>query len=399
MATDSIGTGLFLPFTVLYFLRTTPLSASTIGVALTAAGLVALPTPLALTRAMDRLPVRTVVAVGNLISAVAFIGYVFVDTPGELFAAALVAQIGQATFWTATRALIGQVTRPQERRSWFAFQTATRNAGYGLGGLVGASAVGAGGPAGLHALALVDAASYAVAAGLLLSWQDRRAIDPARDTEGQPYQRVSDASGSSALVPNFRAALTDLPLMTVTLVNAAFVLCAGVLTVLISVYVVTQLHLPGWLAGLLFSMNTALVVLAQAPVTARTRHYPAARALRLAALGLAVSFATLWAIANAPTAVAVTGLVAAVVVFTLAGILEGPTINALVVDIAPTHAPGRHLAIFQLSWSIGSAAAPVVLLSLYQAGVAWLWASLITICALIVLAAQPLARAPAPPAK
>lgn len=37
IAIDSLGTGLFLPFTVLYFIHTTPLSATAIGTALSSA--------------------------------------------------------------------------------------------------------------------------------------------------------------------------------------------------------------------------------------------------------------------------------------------------------------------------------------------------------------------------
>ena len=47
MVTDSAGTGMFLPFTVLYFVHTAGLTAPAVGVALTVAGFVVLPAPLA----------------------------------------------------------------------------------------------------------------------------------------------------------------------------------------------------------------------------------------------------------------------------------------------------------------------------------------------------------------
>jgi hypothetical protein len=43
MVTDSMGTGMFLPFTVLYFVHTAGLSSAAVGVALTVAGFAVLP--------------------------------------------------------------------------------------------------------------------------------------------------------------------------------------------------------------------------------------------------------------------------------------------------------------------------------------------------------------------
>src|SRR5215469_10781387 len=78
MMVDSVGTGMFLPFTVLYFVHTAGLTAPAVGVALTVAGLVDLPAPLAVAPGIDRLPARVVVAAGNLISCAAFAAYLFV---------------------------------------------------------------------------------------------------------------------------------------------------------------------------------------------------------------------------------------------------------------------------------------------------------------------------------
>src|SRR5215470_11079200 len=141
MVADSVGTGMFLPFTVLYFVHAAGLTAAAVGVALTVAGFVVLPAPLAVAPAIDRLPARIVVAGGNLISCAALAAYLFVHSQLAVTAAAVAAGAGQATFWTGTRALIAEVARPGERRSWFALQTAIRSAGYGLGGLAGAAAV------------------------------------------------------------------------------------------------------------------------------------------------------------------------------------------------------------------------------------------------------------------
>lgn len=394
MAVDSLGSGLFVPFALLYFLRTTTLSLTTIGTALTVAGLVALPAPLALGQLIDRWQPKTVVAAGNLLSAAAFIGYLFVGSELELVVAALAASVGQRTFWTATRALVAQIAGRQQRRSWFAFQSMTRNAGYGIGGLFGAAAVSVHTQAAFHALALLNAVSYLAAAVLLLRWQASRSdpkSGPLSDAEPGPVPVAGAAAaqaGPAAI--RYRSVLADRRLWAVTVPNLVFVLCQSVLSVLLTVYLVDTLHEPPWLGGVLFTFNTVLVVVAQTSLTAVTARRAAPRILQAAALCWAASFAVLWALAAATHPglgpLLVFALAAFGMLFTLAEMLAGPTINTLAVDLAPARASGRHLAIFQLSWSLGTAIAPALLTWLLAQGSGWPWATLITLCALTAAA-------------
>src|SRR5215813_3091815 len=89
MVTDSAGTGMFLPFTVLYFVHAAGLTVPEVGVALTVAGLLVLPAPLAVAPGIDWLPARIVVAAGNLISCAAFAAYLVARGQLMVTAAAL----------------------------------------------------------------------------------------------------------------------------------------------------------------------------------------------------------------------------------------------------------------------------------------------------------------------
>jgi MFS family permease len=386
MVTDSLGTGMFLPFTVLYFVHAAGLTAPEVGVALTVAGFVVLPAPLAVAPGIDRLPARTVVAAGNLISAAAFAAYLLVHGQVEVTAAAVAAGAGQATFWTGTRALIADLAPPGERRSWFALQTAIRNAGYGLGGLAGAAAVSFHSPYGFKALAAIDAASYLATALLLLSWR-----------QPPPAARLAKPPAPGRIRLSYWSALTDRPLAGITAINTAFVLCSQVLTVVLAVYVVATLHLAAWIAGTLYALNTLLAATAQAPLTLATRRIPHRHVLRGAAATWAAAFGLLWAAAILPRGARAGVLAAAITIFTLAEILQGPVINALVTEIAPAASPGRHLSIFQLSWSLGQTIAPAVLLGLLSAGPRWLWATAIGLCLVILLGIDHLAPHPPQP--
>jgi MFS family permease len=386
MAVDSLGSGLFLPFGTLYFLRATHLPLAVVGSSLTAAQLLTLFFPLALAPLIDRWGPKNVVITGNIISACAYAGYVFVHNQPELLVAAFVASIGNVMFWTATRALIGQAIEPSERRGWFALQTATRNAGYGVGGLLGAVAVGLSGSTALHIIVIADAVSFACAATAFWRWHAPAPLSAAvagQETKVQPKA-------------GYRDILTDPRWWSLIGVNLVFVLCAITLDVLLAVYLVDNLHQPAWLAGLLYALNTFLVVATQTLITGRTRRLRTAWVLRAAALGWAVSFALLWALVIVPPAFAVPVLVISVVLFTVAQLLQGPAINALAVDLAPRDAPGRHMAVFQLSWNASVALAPAILTGLLSLGASWPWVVLIVLCAVTALGLTPGVRRPEP---
>jgi len=309
-----------------------------------------------------------------------------VDAVWQLVLAAFVASAAQATYWTATRSVVGLVVRPEERPSWFALQTMTRNAGYGLGGLVAVAAVGTGAHWVYQALAGANALSFGVAALLVLRW---RPEPVAELTTAKP------AADGTPAAPGYRRMLHDRALLLVTGINLAFVMCANVLTVLLVLYVTLELHEPTWIGGALFTVNTILVSTVQTFVTAGTRRFSHRGILVAATLCWAVSFVILWAVSGAPRWLVIPGLFVAIVVFTLAEMLQDPIINTLVVGIAPANASGRYVATFQLSWSVGSAIAPFVLTWLLTHGVALSWTVLLCVCALAVLGISRLRPAPA----
>jgi MFS family permease len=371
LAVDSIGTGLFLPFGVVYFLHTTSLSLAVIGAGLTVARLLAIPTSVVAGPLIDRFGARTVLASGNLLSFVAFAGYLFVGNTWQLVLAAFLASAGQATFWTASRALVGVAIPAEQRSSWFALQSMTRNAGYGLGGLISAAAIGSGSRWVYHAFAAVNALSFLIAALLVLWWT---------------MPAVAAAAEAPMTRAGYRHLFRDRALLLVTLVNLAFVMCANVLTVLLVVYVTTVLHQPAWLGGALFTVNTIMVSTLQTITTRTVRNVDHTGVLRGAALCWAAAFVLLWALSALSGWVVVVGLFLAIVVFTIAEMLQDPIINTLVVAIAPPHLTGRYVAAYQLSWSAGNAIAPFLLTALLARGVWLSWIVMVGICLLAVAA-------------
>jgi MFS family permease len=387
--TDSLGDGLFVPFAIVYFLKTTALPLAVIGLGLTAASLVALPAAPLSGILIDRFGSSAIVITGNVISAAAFTGYLFVGHLWQLMVFAFLAAAGGRLFWTANLSLVGEAFEGPERSRWFAFQRAARNGGYGLGGLLAAAALGLGSGVGYRALALANALSFALAALLVIRW--RRKAQGTRGPQGpQGARRARRGFGGKERPPKsggvlggrppgkYRVPLTDGPFLLLAVLNTLFVLCMVVLDVLLTVYLVRVLHQPPWLSGLCFAANTVGVAVAQTAVWVRFAHWRPVRVLQLSAAIWGLSFLILWAV---PPSLAIPGVLLAIAVYTAAELIQGPVLNGLVVAAAPEYLRGRYMAIYQLSWALGQAVAPALFGFLFTQNHALPWVVLAGGCA------------------
>src|SRR5580704_12768119 len=163
---DAVGTGMFLPFSLLFFQATTPLPLARIGLGLSVAALVRIPVTIVAGPLTDRFGPRTAVIASQLLQAAGFAGYLFVHGFWQLVAAAVLVQIGNSIFWVAYAPLIFAIAAEGEREHWFALATALRTAGLAAGGVVAGAAVTVGGHGGYVDVAAANGASFILAAFL-----------------------------------------------------------------------------------------------------------------------------------------------------------------------------------------------------------------------------------------
>ncbi|KDN86025.1 MFS transporter [Kitasatospora cheerisanensis] len=361
---DSLGTGLILAFTLVYFARTTPLSLTAIGAAVSAARLLALPTALAVGPLIDRYGARPVAAAANALSGLAYAGFLLADRVWLIGLVCLLAQIGQAGYWTASTGLVVLASPPAERTRWFALVQTLRNTGLGLGGALGALLVG-GGAGGLRLLVALNAASYLAAAVLLTVWR--------------PGAPAVPAAPDRAVRGGYRTVLTDRRYLLMVASNLAFVLSSMALSVLIALHVTEALRLDASVAGALLVLNGLQVVATQSPVSRLLEGVRPTRAVAAGSVLNALAFAGFALLPGAPGWVVGTGLVAAMLVYNLAETVATPGREELSVALADPALRGRYLAVNQLSWSIGQAVAPGLLTVLFVHGPAWPWLFLLAL--------------------
>ncbi|WP_326622398.1 MFS transporter [Streptomyces decoyicus] len=405
---DSLGNGLVVAFTVVFFVKTTSLSLAAIGAALTAGQLLVLPVPLFIGRLLDTYGPRIVVAAGNWISVAGFIGFLFSHAAWQIVLWQFVVQLGSTAFWMGNSPLTVLVARGVERARWFGFVRALRNVGVGFGGAASAVALSIGTVAGLQAVMVINVVTFAVAGWLVITLRgadpseaagagpaDPEPADPepAESKPAEPEQAVGETTGHP--LGGYRTVLKDTRYLRLVATNISFVFAATVISVLLAVYAVDYLDVGAWIVGAVVVLNAAMVALLQ---TLASRWIEARRPVTVLVLALlfnAAAFVVFGTLLVLPGWAVIAGLLIAMVLYTVAEMLSSPPTSELSVVMAPEHLRGRYLGVYQLSWSVGGAVAPALLTALLAGGAALPWVFLAAISVLAVPLVLGLDRRPA----
>ncbi|MGW9432779.1 MFS transporter, partial [Streptomyces decoyicus] len=209
---DSLGNGLAVAFTIVFFVKTTSLSLAAVGAALTIGQLLVLPFPLFIGRLLDTYGPRTVVAAGNWISAAGFIGFLFSHAVWQIVLWQFVVQLGSTAFWMGNSPLTVLVARGGERARWFGFVRALRNVGVGFGGAASAVALSIGTVAGLQAVMVINVVTFAVAGWLVITLRvtdtsEEAGAGPAEPKPAEPEQAAGETTGQPS--GGYRTVLKD----------------------------------------------------------------------------------------------------------------------------------------------------------------------------------------------
>jgi predicted MFS family arabinose efflux permease len=112
--------------------------------------------------------------------------------------------------------------------------------------------------------------------------------------------------------------------------------------------------------GLMFTINTALIILLEVPLNTATAHWPHSRALATGSLLFGLGFGAL-ALVSSPAGVAAT-----VVVWTFGEMILLPASSAYVADIAREGRRGEYMGLYTMSFSLAFAVAPWVGTTIYE---------------------------------
>ncbi|WP_370945866.1 MFS transporter [Amycolatopsis sp. cg5] len=360
---DAMGSGMYVPLSLLYFHHLTGMPLEQVGVIMSAGALLALVSNPIAGVLVDRYGARTVVVGGYFVRAAGFFCYPFVDSPVPMFLAVALVALGDGSFPPAIQSFVAEIAQGDSRDKLLAAQRSLRNAGLGAGGLIAGAALALGSDAAYQAIVVVSGIAFLAAAGFI-------GTIPSTHVAAPKAERVRGG---------YREVFRNRTFLALTVANVPTAFGYMVLAVSLPVYITQQLGASSSLVGVLYAVNTVGIALLQIPVTRMLTRY---RRTRMAALGAAVfsvSFLAFGLLGVFSTgAVLMTGIFAATALFTAGELLHGATASALVASAAPEATRGRHLSVYQLSWAIPIALAPALLTALLTWSAVGMWVLLAT---------------------
>jgi MFS family permease len=377
LAIDALGSGVWMPLSMLYFLHQTSLSLVQLGLAMTIANTVVIPVVPLIGSLVDRVGPRSVMQIGNAGAAGAFVLYPFAHSLVAVTVLVFFATATRQAFWGALGPMVTQITRPGERELWFGFLQAMRNAGYGVGGVLAAVALTIGSGAAFQSVVLANAASYVLAFVLMLGVAGGRVV--ARDD-------------SAVRARGWWVAFTDRGYRTLILVILCYAMTTMTLNVSMPVYFVDSLGLPGWVPGTVFVINTVMIGVGQGLVVRRMTGHSRRRVLHVAVAFTAASFAMFYAADALSVTTGALLVLLAAFVYTVGEMTAGPIVSALSAEMPPPDQRGRYMAATQLAWSTSAAISPLLYSALLDRGALAAWAGPFAVCVVWLALVQVLAR-------
>jgi MFS family permease len=340
---NSFGNGIILPFLVIYLhdVRGFGLGVSGLVIAVSAAsqltaGLITGPL-------IDRIGPRPVLAAGLVLQAVGFGLFPLVRQPWQAFVLIAIEGAGSAGFWPSQSTLLARLTPPERRHAAYAQQRVTMNLGIGIGGLVGGAIATVAHPSSFTVLFLLDAATFLAYVGVLAFVPD----------PGIAAEEHSDERSS------YSAVVRDRVFVGLWTLNFLFVAAGYSLLNLVPAFARDHAHISEREIGVMFFVNTLLIVIVQLPISRAIEGRRRMRALALMpalwiVAWLLVDAGGYWFDATAAFVV----FTVALGIFGIGECFHGPAHQALVAEIAPGHLRGRYFAVHSLSWGLAGTVGP-----------------------------------------
>ncbi|SCL69695.1 Major Facilitator Superfamily protein [Micromonospora citrea] len=365
LTVDSVGNGLFLPLSLVYFLRLTDVPLSLLGVLLSAATVLTLPVPLWAGALADRVGALPVVVAAQLLQAAGYLAYAWVRGPVGVFVAAALVAVGVRFFWSTVFTAVADYADSSPgawtRDTWYAVSNGARTAGLAAGGLVTGVVVADGRAGTYRAVAYAAAACFALAAVLIAACVR---------TPAATDRPVALRRGGYATLAR------DRPFLALTGLNTVFALSSMMLGLALPTVMLTDVRGPAWLTSTVLAGNAFLVALLSASVGTRLPRHRRTRAIAAAAVLWAAWGLAMATVGPGRLATVAVLLAAATLLFTAAELVHAPASAALAAAAAPVAARGRYLAAFQYSFAVASLVAPAFFATLYEAHDAAPWLAL-----------------------
>jgi MFS family permease len=349
-ALNYVGTGMILPFEIIYLHAVRGFSTATAGLVLATVMATAAAVTVPSGALLDRFSAKAILVAGTVVNALGYGALAFVHRPWQGFVCSAIGGAGFGLVGTAGQVLTLTLVPAEQRAASTALRRVSGNFGLGLGATVAGFLVAAAHHdlRAFQALYLFDAVTFAVFALVVLF-----AI---------PNPGLAHAASTSESGQGFRAVARDRLLLALIAGNLALVMIGGAyFSNILPPFAVAHTPVGSGEIGVVIFINTFFIVVAQVPATrvvARMRRTHAlAAASAIFAIGL---LAVLLATQTRSPLAATTILAGVAIVIAIAECGQFIVLGPLVAELAPPHLLGRYMSLYQLSFMAGVALGPAV---------------------------------------
>lgn len=372
---DSLGSGMWMPFAIIFFTRSQGMDLGDTGLAMTIGAFAGLMAGFASGHVADRYGAGLVAISSHVVRVLSFAAYPFVESPWQITVVVAVTACGERMLWTANTPMISSIFRGRNVDNILGLAGVLGIMGLGVG--AGVAGLLADSVSGLRLIAWLNSASFAITGVLLVVALGSRLLD-----------RPAVASTTDGLT-SVGSVWRNRPYLQLCLIQILFVLAASSYVMILPLVIIDVLQGPTWLPAASIVIGNVAIAVAQRPVLKVSRRLPRSRML-FVSVGLYAVSLLLLVPGDLFGAVMIVPVVALVVV--IGGVAEAtatPLMLSAANEAAPEGQKGRYSAVFQTAWGVAEVAGPLVYTTLLVVGNAVLWLS---VMAAVLLVAPMLLR-------
>ncbi len=365
---NTLGVGLFVTGGTLYFTRVIGLTLAEVGTGLSLTIGLALLVMVPLGRLADRVGARQIYVSMLALQATVMGAYLFVPNFAWFLVAASFGAVADRGINATVGALIHDLAKGNDRVRTRAYLRSTTNVGFAAGSLLAGLALQQDSAWAYRSIIAGNAVMFGLAALLVLRV-------PRRKSHPEPVSSAEFGTDGTVVAP--RSALRDKNYLMVSVANAALTLHFELLSYALPLWIVLRTSAPPWAISVVFSINTAMVVLFQVRVSARIGGVLDAAKLVRRAGGILLGSCLLMAVsARSQGTLTIVVLLVWAITYTFAELLHSSAEFSFSFDLARDDAQGEYQSVFAMARGLAHAIAPVLLTVtvLHPSGFGWIGA-------------------------
>jgi predicted MFS family arabinose efflux permease len=345
---SSIGTGGVLPFSLIYLHSVRGIDLATTGVVVGIGSTFAVVSNIASGRFLHERSAKRLLAAALLTDVLAIALFPLIRNAWQAGGVLSLEGLGLGATMTAQSTLLTRIVEETRRHAAFAQNQMLTNVGLGAGALLGGLVAETSEPSTFTTLFLIDAATFGEFAVML-----------AKVSEPEEQEERAALGAGEKTTGSYRLMLADRRFMQLLAINLAFVTFGFVpLVMFLPIYAQSIVGLQEFAVGAMLGLNTAVVVVAQLPVS---RLLEGRRRMPFLAIS-ALSFGASWALVAAGGEMSKRSgfalMLIAVALFAVGECIYNVIATPLAVKLAPNDLISRYIAAIFFVFAVGRAIAP-----------------------------------------